>query len=208
VTGNPNPGEQVQYDCPALSIDVNPQQCDSNQTYITFNYPPGDPNVVIDKNGCGDLVPPTKYVCTAATTVSLSSLCTFSGLTDATCPFNYTLNPGTGMCEWDGGFVSNTDQCLPGWTYDPAFQCCTAQPGTGLDFPLCEAGSVPVEYAPGQFGCVAGNSAPPPPLVTVSVNMPPACGGPGCQPPVNGCGNNTWNQQLCCCVFSSGRCVP
>ncbi len=200
VTGSPNPGQQVQYSCPALSINVQPQQCDSNQTYVTFNYPPGDPNVVIDKDGCGDLVPPTKYVCTSPTTVSLKSLCTFSGLVEAACPVNYSLNPGTGMCEWTGGVIVGTDQCLPGYTYDPASQCCTAQPGTGLGFPLCEAGSILTEISPGHYGCLDAGSAPPPPEVTAFVNMPPACsGGDGCQPRTCSDYKASWDPQRCCC---------
>jgi formylglycine-generating enzyme required for sulfatase activity len=59
----------------------------------------------------------------------------------STCPMYYTKVGD--KCVWDGGGTSGTE-CLLGATYDPLTQCCTADPGSGVDFNLCPAGSYPL----------------------------------------------------------------
>jgi formylglycine-generating enzyme required for sulfatase activity len=60
------------------------------------------------------------------------------------CSANYNLVGG--KCVWDGSGTSGTE-CLPGSTYDPLTQCCTALPGDGVDFNLCPVGTYPLDGA-------------------------------------------------------------
>lgn len=78
-----------------------------------------------------------KYLCTVDSSASATGSCVDTVQCAATCPMNYYKEGD--KCVWDGSGTSGTD-CLPGATYDPLTQCCTATPGTGVDFSLCPAG--------------------------------------------------------------------
>lgn len=117
------------------------------------------------------------------------------------CPMHYVKQGD--VCVWDGSGTSGT-ACIPGQTYDPVNQCCSATPGSGVDFNICPAGTYPLNGA-----CV-----PNPGAVVDSVNKAvifDACTPPGqgdddtnsCQPPANGCGfKETWDPSICKC-----RCI-
>jgi len=78
-----------------------------------------------------------KYLCTVDSSASATGSCEDTVKCAATCPMNY--NKVGDSCVWDGSGTSGTE-CLPGATYDPLTQCCTATPGSGVDFGLCPAG--------------------------------------------------------------------
>jgi formylglycine-generating enzyme required for sulfatase activity len=67
------------------------------------------------------------------------------------CPPHYNKIGDT--CVWDGSGTSGTE-CLPGATYNPLTQCCTADSGTGVNFNLCPVGMYPLDGA-----CVPNPSA-------------------------------------------------
>ncbi|WKZ34820.1 MAG: SUMF1/EgtB/PvdO family nonheme iron enzyme [Anaerolineales bacterium] len=128
----------------------------------------------------------------------------------STCPMYYTKVGDA--CVWDGGGTSGT-ACLPGHTYDPLTQCCSAVPGAGVDFGLCPVGTYPFNGA-----CIANPNA----VVDSAVQdieflgcTPPPDGGgdddgdddtPGCQPPANGCpmSGEQWNPATCSCYCPAG----
>lgn len=137
-----------QVQCNDVSITVN-QECNM-QTYTPFtivtfqmsNNPPND--WTYDAPGCNPISgeqSPTKdkFLCTppGGGTATATGSCTDTVSCAATCPMYYKKVGDT--CVWDGGGTNSTD-CLPGATYDPLTQCCTATPGTGIDFSLCPAG--------------------------------------------------------------------
>ncbi len=91
------------------------------------------------------------------------------------CPAHYVMNGDS--CVWDGSGTQGTE-CLPGMTYDPLTQCCSATPGTGVDFNLCPAGSYPLNGV-----CVASPAA----VVDSAAQI---IGFDACQPPDNSGGDD------------------
>jgi len=56
------------------------------------------------------------------------------------CPQGYVQDGNT--CVWGGTPETLTGTaCLPGMTYDPQTQCCSANPGTANVLPLCPVGT-------------------------------------------------------------------
>jgi len=115
-------------------------------TIVTFELSNTPPDAwTYDAPGCSPIAgeqTPTKdkYLClppgpagpaTATGTCSDISSCV------ATCPVNYNKVGDT--CVWNGGSYGSTE-CLPGSTYDPLTQCCSATPGSAADLSLCPAG--------------------------------------------------------------------
>ncbi|RME48046.1 MAG: hypothetical protein D6791_04300 [Chloroflexi bacterium] len=194
--------------CPDLSISQR-QYCGAGDvplTNVTFTGPVG---ATIDPDGCTPAGGNT-YVCNAPTTVKICAECSLGGTLDASCPPGYHPSPPSLYCLPDRGLRG---ECLPGWTYDPATQCCRAEPGTGGTipvFPLCPAG---MYFANPPGGCV------PFPAVgtaceTLDVTFK-ACGSHGgndggCTLTANDCRkrNLDFDPNRCCCVpFSGGGCV-
>jgi formylglycine-generating enzyme required for sulfatase activity len=96
---------------------------------------PGEQTAVKDKYQCSPgAVGPATAEGSCVDTLSCVSIC----------PPHY--NKVGDSCVWDGSGTSGT-QCLPGSTYDPLTQCCSAAPGTGVDFNLCPAGTYPFNGA-------------------------------------------------------------
>ncbi len=175
----------IKYQCPDVSINSQPQSCKDQFTYVTVNDS-SSPDPLASVSGLGGCtlisgMPgsyPQVYKCTSPTTASIQSLCTFTYNGSAQCASHYTFDSGTGVCEWDGSGTSG-DQCLPGYTYDPVKQCCSATSGSAGDYPLCGVGSTLIEDSPGHYVCLPNNAAPNAPSDSQAVALPPACGVPG-----------------------------
>ncbi len=177
--------------CPKVGIGLT-SVCKAGKVTVTFtdSLSP-DPNAAISGvSSCSPPPDPTNknfpqsYDCTSSTTAKITSVCTYTGGTTQ-CGHHYTLDSTTGMCKWDGTGTQG-NQCLPGYNYDPANQCCSVQPSTGLDF--CPVGTVLGHDAHGNAICVQNGQAQPDPSHSEPV-LPPnpaTCVGQpgGTQPPV------------------------
>ncbi len=139
--------------CNSVSVLVSPQ-C-NRQTYTPFTIVtvnlgdtppdawsydvpgcsaiPGEQTAVKDKFTClpGDVGP-----------ASVQGSCVDTVSCVSACPPNYDKVGDS--CIWDGSGTSGTE-CLPGATYDPLTQCCSALPGSGVNFGLCPAGTFPLD---------------------------------------------------------------
>ena len=174
----------ITIDCPKVSIDQNPLKCSDGWTQVNVHdsYSPDSKAVVTLPGGCSlDSGGPAPdhfdqgYKCTGAGLASIDSECkppTSSG--DAHCAPHYNYNSGTGICEWDGTGSIGTN-CLAGFTYNPATQCCSVNPGSASNFPVtCDVGFSPVlDSSTNQYICLPGAVAPPPPHASVQVLLPP-----------------------------------
>ncbi len=137
--------------CNDVSISQAPN-CTPNYspyTIVTFNVantPPESiaydvPGCTQDPEGNGS---ENKYLCNPGDVgpASITGSCLYGVPADcATCPANYTKEGD--KCVWDGSGTIG-EACLPGSTYDPLTQCCSATPGSGADVNLCPAGSYPL----------------------------------------------------------------
>ncbi len=156
--------------CNDVSISVSAEcdpQTNNSYTIVTFemsNNPPDNWNYGV--SGC-DPIPgeqsatKDKFLCVPPGPVgpaTATGSCTDAAGCAASCPMHY--NKVGDKCVWDGSGTNSTD-CLPGATYDPLTQCCTATPGTGIDFGLCPAG----------FYNVNGVCVPNPKGIVDSVNV-------------------------------------
>lgn len=137
-------------------------------TIVTFNVnntPPDD--WTFDAPGCtlvsGET---TKFQCQPGEVGPLiatgSCMVTNNTCGSIACPQGYVQDGNT--CVWGGSpeTVAGT-ACLPGMTYDPLTQCCSANPGTVNDVPLCPVGTTLVDGV-----CVANPTAE---LSTVNENV-------------------------------------
>ncbi len=155
VYGQGPNGEQIedwnpQVDCPAVNVSQG-QYCDGKTPLTTVSFS-GPANAVIDSGGC---VPvsgePNKYTCASSVTVSICADCTLKNIGQVSCSKNYKYDSATGTCVWDGSGTPGR-QCLPGYTYDPAQQCCSAQSGGGnVTVKQCPVGTT---YVPQLDACL------------------------------------------------------
>lgn len=200
--GSSSPGAgSVSVTCPTLSISQ-AQWCGSNNTpltNVTFSAIPASTIMSIHPGSCVDQGG-NLYLCDSADAISVCADCTLTANINPNCPPGYTQAGNT--CQVDQGYPG---ECLPGFNYDPDTECCTATTGAGASFPLCPIGTY---FANPPGACVpiptAGNVCE---NDTVSFKSCTSSGGGGCQPPVDGCGNFTWDSKLCCCVSRTGGCV-
>jgi formylglycine-generating enzyme required for sulfatase activity len=177
-----SPGSELEANCSALDIKVQPLQCDTNKTNVTFSS--NDSSAVyggVDAciPGVGSFPGNVLVTCTSPTTATLDGVCTLPAIGQAHCPVHYELDAGTGICTWDGS-ITGSMECLPGDTYDPVNQCCVSASGNIGELSLCEAGSELMEISPGVYGCLGSALTPPHPHLEAYVGMPAACGGPTC----------------------------
>ncbi len=146
-------------DCPKVGIGLTAVCQQGKVTVVVVDSHSPDPSAsVTGVAACAPVsvtpnVFPQIYDCTSDTTVSISTACSYSPASPAACAEHFNLNASTGMCEWDGSLTSGS-ACLPGLTYDPARQCCTAQPGSGADYPICPLGSA-LGYVSGKPVCLS-----------------------------------------------------
>jgi len=202
--GAPGGGGAPGEICPNVGIQVVPL-CGGQvgSAIVNFGGPIG---ATIDSDGCPPTGNPGQYSCTAPTTVSITADCQQSAAGTPTCPPGFQQQGN--QCVSQGG----PGQCLPGFNYDPATQCCSALPGqdASVNLPQCPVGTY---YVAGQNACV-----PYPAQGIVSVVQVvgiPDCtpstrrpGGGGGGPTVcaaQACTIGTWDYTLCCC-FAGGAC--
>ncbi|MBL8076579.1 MAG: SUMF1/EgtB/PvdO family nonheme iron enzyme [Anaerolineales bacterium] len=106
-------------------------------TIITFSMSNTPPNGwVYDAPGC-DPAGGDKFDCRPGDgPVSVTGSCevTDSGSCMQSCGSHYNLV--NGQCVWDGSGTQGTE-CIAGTTYDPLTQCCSADPGAGVNYDLC-----------------------------------------------------------------------
>jgi hypothetical protein len=168
------------------------------------SYPKMEGGVLTDKFQCdpGPVGPAT-----------VQGSCTDVQSCVSSCPAHYTKVGDT--CQWDGSGTIGTE-CLPGMTYDPLTQCCSATPGVGVDFNLCPVGFYPLDGA-----CIANppkieetivqdviftDKCSPPVVNTCDPKTDPNCPEPqACQnPPPCSQYNGTLDPTLCCCRSVAG----
>jgi hypothetical protein len=168
-------------DCPNISIDVQPTSCRyGGGALVTFNDDhPNDPNASFGGIlGC-TLVSgtpgsyPIQYKCTSGSTAVLTSSCTYSGISGATCSPHYRLNPSTGLCEWDGSSTTGVD-CVTGDFYDPVHHCCLSLAGNITGNPVCPVDTTFTNDGPDHYVCLPTASAVIVPVQMESIN-PPDC---------------------------------
>jgi formylglycine-generating enzyme required for sulfatase activity len=131
--------------CP--SVDVSQAKYCSGKiaaTNITFS---GPPDAVIDSGDCLPSGDPALFVCQSASQVSITANCELDLPDNLTCPAGYSQQGDT--CVADGG----SGQCLDGWNFDSANQCCMAQPGqdSPSNISICPVGTY---YLAGQNACL------------------------------------------------------
>ena len=187
LIGVPPPGGStggtLTTDCPKVGIGLTAVCQQGKVTVVVGDNHSPDLNAVV--SGVGACTPvivapsvfPQVYDCTSDTTVNITTVCNYVVTTPATCAAHYILNTITGMCDWDGT-GSLGGQCLPGQNFDTARQCCSAQPGTASDYPICPLGTT-LGSVLGKPVCVPNNQALNKPSQTefVHVQDPATCTG-------------------------------
>jgi formylglycine-generating enzyme required for sulfatase activity len=218
-------GDQIQVNCPDLSIEQ-AASCNGSKpvTIVTFHGPPG---ADIRTHGACTQISPVQFSCTAAMDVRICAECKVTLNRAPKCPQGYTYDAGLMTCVGGG----SPGQCLPGFTQGtpgtdtPAAsneggQCCTFEPGTSpvsttpispgltadlLRFPpYCPAGTW-FRYGP-SVNHPKGECIPVPvesPHCKIVKPYFKSCT-PGADPdvgcPVQSCGQNyIWNPVTCTC---------
>lgn len=160
--------------CNDVSVTVVPEcdpQTNNSFTIVTFEKtgtPPDD--WTYDAPGCSPIPgEPDKFLCVPpgpAGPATVTGSCTDAAGCAATCPMHY--NKVGDKCVWDGSGTAGTD-CLPGSTYDPLTQCCSATSGSSADLGLCPAGFFDLNgvCVPNPKGIVDSESEP--------INIIPSC---------------------------------
>jgi len=201
--------------CNDVSVSQAPNCTTNFQSYtiVTFNVannPPDSatydvPGCTQDPQGDGSL---NKYLCNPGVVgpASITGSCQYDAPSGCSaCPANYKKDGD--KCVWDGSSTGGV-ACLPGSTFDPLTQCCSAIPAAGNEFGLCPAGSYPLNGA-----CVADpkavvesvvqsvlfDSCAPPP-VTHNGGDDPGGGNPsGCADPGTCQALYLWDSSKCMC---------
>jgi formylglycine-generating enzyme required for sulfatase activity len=136
ASGNISLGGFSNEVCPQVKITQN-AYCNGLQPLTNIELiGPSDAN--FDPNGCTPTGNPNQYVCLPpGGTVSISAECDLTIDVQPKCPPGFQQQGNT--CISQGG----QGQCLPGFNYDPASQCCTALPGQDatLDVTPCPVGT-------------------------------------------------------------------
>lgn len=176
-------------DCPKVNIGLSPVCQQGKVTVVITDDHSPDPNASISGvSQCKAVSVPGKhsfpqvYDCFADTTVQIDTTCEPASSGPVQCGAHYNLNTSTGQCEWDGTGTQG-GQCLPGMTYNPVNQCCSAQSGSAGNYSICPLGTA-LGYKSGQPVCVPGNQAVNPIShpQTVHIQDPKTCTGGGGNP--------------------------
>ncbi len=117
-------------------------------TIVSFGLTDTPPDGwLYDVPGCSQIPDTAKYQCSppGPLTATVTGACVGTNSCASACPVGYTKN-GDDVCQWDGAPSIGT-ACMPGMTYDPLIQCCSANPDSAVDFKLCPAGSYPLDGA-------------------------------------------------------------
>lgn len=180
-------------------------------TIVTVNLGDAPPDGwVYDVPGCSAIpgeqtAIKDKFLCNpgAVGPASATGSCVDTAICVSSCPPHYTKVGDT--CIWDGSGTTGT-ACLPGTTYDPLTQCCSADSDSTVNFNLCPAGFYPLD----------GSCVPNPSAVVDSVIQSVLFD--KCSPPITGGGDDDdddtppvctvsptsclwgFSPQLCCCL--------
>ncbi len=170
----------LSVDCPVISINVVSQTCQIGGAFVTFNDDhPHDPNASFGGVGGCKLISgtpgsyPLQFKCSTASTAVMNSSCTYTGITNTTCPAHYTLDRSTGACNWDRSRTTGI-QCPAGFIYDPVAHCCQVASGVGINYPDCPVGTLLIEDTSEHYICLPAASAVTVPPQSEDVN-PPDC---------------------------------
>jgi len=207
ASGNISLGGFSNEVCPKVDITQN-AYCNglSPATNVNFTAPSG---ATIDPSTCAPTGNPGQYVCQPpGGTVSVSANCNLTVDIQPQCPPGFQQQGNT--CVAQGG----QGQCLPGFNYDPASQCCTALPGqdASLDVTPCPVGTF---FSKALLACVP---VPVASIVSVTQSVgfldcrpPDKSGGggdggdiptgvtPSCQPVTCSDFKASWDTTRCCC---------
>ncbi len=112
-------------------------------TVVTFNLSNTPPNGwSYDDAGCDPQATPDEFWCEGPPNfgpVSVTGSSMDTNSCDPSCiSVNYDLQPD-GTCKWNGKGSIGTE-CIAGTTYDPLLQCCSATPGSGVNYNACPGG--------------------------------------------------------------------
>ena len=131
--------------CP--TVDISQAQYCSNKISITNVTFSGPPDAVIDSSDCLPSGDPALFVCQSAGQVSITANCELDLPEAPTCPAGYSQQGDN--CVADGG----SGQCLDGWNFDSANQCCMAPPAqdSPSNIKVCPVGTY---YLAGQNACL------------------------------------------------------
>lgn len=139
-------GGSVTPTCPDVNIGLTKVCQQGKITVVILDSVSPDPAATV--TGVGACTPisvtpgafPQIYDCTSDTTVNITTFCSYASSSPATCADHYKLDTRSGMCIWDGTLTPG-NACLPGLTYDAVNQCCSADPASGSQYPVCPLGT-------------------------------------------------------------------
>jgi formylglycine-generating enzyme required for sulfatase activity len=208
--------------CNDVGIGISEIECHVGDvdavTIVNFSVDPAPYDTIItEAAGCSAGPGALQYTClqsSGASSAKATGACYDGAQCDPSCGPHYTLSGDT--CVWDGTGTLGT-QCLPGTTYDPVNQCCSAIDGSGVDYTVCPDGSSsigglcvadPSKVVDTELKPITFDSCAPPPDGECDPLTDPACQpacdpltdpacqptcnprtDPDCQPPPNGCQN-------------------
>jgi formylglycine-generating enzyme len=128
--------------------DVSIQQENKCHTYydpytiVTFHLNNTPPTTwTYDDAGCTPTGNPDQFTCEGPPNygpVSVQGASQDLNSCTSTCSANYDLQPD-GTCKWNGSGTIGTE-CIEGTTYDPLLQCCSATPGSAVNYDVCPGG--------------------------------------------------------------------
>jgi len=214
-----------QATCPKVKVSVGYSGCGSNSiAVVTFDdslYPnPGDSNESHTPKpmDCSQNVSPhlDQWTCNKPEgNVIITTSANVPTPPTLTCPAHYTLMGS--QCVWDGSGTAGT-ACPAGTQYDPQHLCCTSTPGSGANFPACQAGSVFQNVGGGVYECLPAQNTcfvtPSSATIDDPQAIQGACGNTGgnpgtCTLSTNSCTKRPYiyfNSAKCCCANVDGTC--
>jgi len=183
-------------------------------TIVTFSLSNTPPDAwTYDVPGCSSPVAgeANKFQCNlpGPYTASAQGSCVDGKSCSSDCPAHY--NKVGDACIWDGSGTSGST-CMFGTVYDNINHCCSATPGSAVNYEICPAGFYPLN------GTCVENSKKNVDSVLQTVMFDDACSPPvkvecdplkdpnqcqeetACTPPASGCPYYaSWDPAACCC---------
>jgi len=202
ASGNISSGGFSNEVCPNVDIKQTPY-CNGLQPVTNVELT-GPSDATFDPNGCAPTGNPNQYVCLPpGGTVSVSAECDLTVDVQPQCPPGFDQQGNTCIAQGKPG------ECLPGFNYDPANQCCSALPGQDatLDVTPCPVGTffnkillacvpVPVQSIVSVTEQIGFNNCIPDPTKTPGGGCPAIT----CQPSEKFCPNT------CSCIYQFSNC--
>lgn len=210
--------------CNDVGVSISELQCSPGDpdAYSIVNFSvdaaPYD-TITMDAPGCVAGPGAMQFTCqqsVAGNPAKATGACYDKATCDPVCAPHYTLVGDT--CQWDGSGTMGTE-CLPGMTYDPLTQCCSADPGSGMDYDVCPAGSSliggmciadPAKIVDVATAPITYDSCSPPGETPCDPIKDPSCKPDSCGPdnPVTCTYPLAPNQDgcSCYCLYGPGKC--